>query len=140
MLPGKVGQKLLAINIIPAIKTLVRNSVIILSMAVFLKVSTIELLSFWVLLSTANILSLFTGTAIKVIVPMADKKNKLLLFVSRIIETLLQLPAVGLTVLTYFLFNNMGASLFVFNICSLLTVIGLLHISEALFCRLELNS
>lgn len=140
MLPGKVRHKLIAINIIPAIKALARNSVIIFPMFLFLKVDGVELLSFWVILSVANLLSLFTSTVIKIILPSSDNKNKLMIFLGRIIETLLELPAVGMGVLTYFLSSSIGASLLVFSICSLLTVIGIMSLSEALFCRLEINS
>jgi hypothetical protein len=140
LLPGRVRDKILAINTIPIIKTLVRNFVVILPMIFFLKVNIIQLLSLWVVMSSTNLINLFTIVAIKVIMPFEDNKNMILVYLRYIIEILMELPAVGLGILTWFLFKNIEGAVFVFGLSSLISVVGLLYISEALFHRLELNN
>lgn len=140
LLPGKVKDKILALNIIPIIKTLIRNLLIVVPMVFFLKLNIMQLLSLWVVLSSTNLINLFTIVAIKVIMPFEDNKNVLLVYLRYIIEILMELPAVGFGILTWFLFKNIEGAVFAFGICSLMSIVGLLYISEALFYRLELNN
>jgi hypothetical protein len=140
LLPGRARDKILAINLIPLLKTLARNLVIVFSMALFLKVNGIQLVTFWVVLGAINLVSLFTAVALKAFFPFQGRNNIFMVYLGFLIEILLQLPAVGVGGLTYLLFKNIEAALFISGIGSLLTVMGLLRWSEVLFGRLELNN
>ncbi len=140
LLPGRIRHKMLAINIIPAIKTLIRNFVLIFSMFLFLRVTMFQLISLWVVVCATNLMNLFITTVIKEIVPIEDKKNILLMYLRRVIEILLTLPALAVGFLIYYLFNNIIAASFIFGLCGLFIIIGLLYLSEVLFSRLELDN
>jgi hypothetical protein len=139
LLPGRARNKILALNIIPVIKLLARNWVMIVPMALFLKLNVIQLSSFWVILSAISFMNQFTEAVIQVIVPYKERKNMLFIYLRYLIEILLQFPAVGVGMLFYFQFKNIEAAIFGFGVCSVLTVIGLLSLSETLLSRLELN-
>ena len=62
------------------------------------------------------------------------------LYLRFIIEILMELPPAGMGILTYYIFKNIEAGLIIFGVCSLLTVMALLYISEFLFSRLESNN
>jgi hypothetical protein len=140
LLPGRARDKILAINLIPVLKTLVRNLVIVLPMAWFLKVNGIQLSTFWVIFCVTNLVNLFAAVVMKIIFPFQNRNNIFIVYLGFIIEILLELPAVGVGVLTYLLFKKIEAALFIFGIGGLLTVMGLLELSESLFGRLELNN
>jgi hypothetical protein len=109
-------------------------------MVLFINLNFIQLISLWVILSAANILRLFTATIIKVIFPFENNKNILFVYLRSIIEILIQLPSAGIGILAYFAFKNFEACILIFCICSILTVVALLYMSEAMFVRLELNN
>ena len=135
MLPGRVRDKVIAINIVPMVKTLVKKFCNYIFNGNILKISIIELSFLWLILSASNRTSLFTITAVKVIIPFNADKNILMTYLKNIIEMFLELPAVVIAALTYYLFKNIESALLIFGICSLLMVIGLLYVSEAFFSR-----
>ncbi|HEX3043711.1 MAG TPA: putative ABC exporter domain-containing protein [Bacillota bacterium] len=140
LLPGRARDKILAINLMPVLKTLVRNLVIVLPMALFIKVNGIQLSTFWVVFCATNLMNLFAVVVMKVIFPVKERNNFFITYLSFLFEILLELPAVGMGVLTYLLFKKIEVALLIFGIGGLLTVMGLLELSEALFGRLELSN
>lgn len=140
LLPGSVRNKMLAVNMLPVIKTLIRNSLLILPMVLFLKIAVVQLFSLWVVLNAINLMGLFTAVAIKEILPSGNKKSFLQIFLRGVFDILTNLPAAGMGVLVFYLFHNLAAALLVYGICSLLVIIGLLYVSGSLFNRLELQS
>lgn len=139
LIPGSIKDKILAVNIIPAINILVRNLVIVFSIALFFKTTIMWLLSFWVVLTLINLVSLFAAAAVKVIIPLEDSKNILSVYLKSFTEVLLSLPAAGVGILAYLLLNHIGIALLVFSIFSLFLILWLLYVSEALFPRLEMS-
>ena len=137
LLPGRARDKILAVSILPLMKLLVRNLVLIAPVAWFVKVNALQLFSFWVVASMANLLSIFTVIVIQEVVPGGD--NILLVFIRNMIEILLGLPAVGVGAAAYLLFKNIEIAVFVFGISGMLTVFGLANLCGELFNRLELN-
>ena len=137
MLPGRARDKLLAVNAVPAVKILVRNSAIVVPMALFANVNIIGLLTLWTALNAINLMNLFAGAAVKVIMPIVGGRSGLPVYAQYIMELLMELPAIGSGILAYSLFHSIAVALSVLSICSLLVITGILYLSEALFNRLE---
>lgn len=137
LLPGKIKNKILAINMLPVIKIVLRNSVIIIFLIIFVKVTLLQFLSMLVLVNSFNLINLFTTIVIKVILPSENEKNILLVYVKAILEFIAIIPAIGIGVLVWYFSKEIEASIFVFGAASLLSIVGLLWISEALFKRVE---
>lgn len=138
MLPGRARDKLLAVNAVPAVKILVRNSAIVIPMALFSNVNIVGLLTLWAALSAINLMNLFAGAAVKVIMPVVGGRSGLPAYAGYFMELLMELPAIGAGILAYSLFHSIAGALSVLSICSLLLITGILYLSEALFNWLEI--
>ncbi|WP_411681394.1 putative ABC exporter domain-containing protein [Clostridium thailandense] len=136
LLPGEVKNKILAINILPAAKIILRNLVIVIFLKVFSKVTLVQLLSIWVLISSSNLINLFTEVVMKVILPSENGKNMLLTYIKTILEILVLIPAVGIGAGIWFVSKKIELSIFAFGAASLLSIMALLQISELLFDRI----
>ncbi|AWI05270.1 putative ABC exporter domain-containing protein [Clostridium drakei] len=137
LLPGKIKNKIFAINMLPVIKIVFRNSVIISFLTIFVKITLLQFLSIWVLVNSINLINLFTTVVMKVILPSENGKNILLIYVKAILELIATIPAVGVGVLVWYVSKKIEASIFIFGAASLLSIVVLLWISEALFKRVE---
>ncbi|AKA68410.1 putative ABC exporter domain-containing protein [Clostridium scatologenes] len=137
LLPGKIKNKILAINMLPVIKIVLRNSIIIAFLTIFIKVTLLQFLSMLILVNSFNLINLFTTIVIKVILPSESEKNILLIYIKAILEFIAVIPAVGVGVLVWYFSKEIEASIFVFGAASLFSIVGLLWISEALFKRVE---
>ncbi|HEY5563717.1 MAG TPA: putative ABC exporter domain-containing protein [Clostridiaceae bacterium] len=139
LLPGRVRDKLLAINALPILKLILRNLLMVLPLLFLTKTTFLQVMALWILLCSIQSLNMFTVVTINVILPFESPKNMISIYLKMIIQLVAFIPAGGLAVLLWFFTKNIEASIFLFASICLLLVFFLLYISEIIFYRIELK-
>ena len=139
LLPGRVREKILGINLLPTIELLTRNIFICVPIAILTRISIVQALMLWLYISVFQMVKLYTIIVIKVVMPFEDMKNIILVYLRMIIEALVFVPSAGLAVLFWYLTKNIEASLLVFSILGVGSIYLLLVISEKIFKNIELK-
>jgi hypothetical protein len=139
LLPGRIRDKLIAINALPCLKLILKNFLIVLPLIFLTKTSLIQVISLWILLDSIQLLNMLTIVTIKVIFPFENPKNLISVYLRIILQFTFFIPAGGLALLLWFITRNIEASLFLFALVCLLSGFLLLYISENIFYRIELK-
>lgn len=139
LLPGRVREKILSINLLPTMELLLRNMFICIPIGILSGINILQTFMLWICISSFQMVKLYTIIVIKVVMPFEDMKNVLLVYLRMIIEALVFIPSAGIAILFSVLTKNTEGAMLIFTILAIGSIYLLLIVSEKLFKNIELK-